>query len=93
MASYQIEAFEFLSGCIVFEDDERTKWRVRLPPEGLLDCGLGSDALAALGADKDRVVGRVICRLKDGAPALAALYLDSGGELHWGEPYATEGSS
>jgi len=77
MASYQIERFEFLPGCIVFEGDDRTKWSVRLPAQQGLDAGLGADPIAALGANKDRIVGRVICRFEDGTPALAALYLDA----------------
>ena len=40
MASYQIERFEFLPGCIVFEGDDRTKWSVRLPAQQGLDAGL-----------------------------------------------------
>jgi hypothetical protein len=89
MASYQVDGFEFLPGCIVFEGDERTKWCVCLPSQRGLDAGLGADAITALGANKDRIVGRAVCRLEDGTPALAALYLDAEERLHWGEPYAT----
>jgi len=86
MTSYLIEGFEFLPGAIVFEDEHRTKWRVCVPPQSGLDLGLGTDVISALGANKDRIVGRVICRFKDGTPASSALYLDAGGDLHWSDP-------
>ena len=87
MASCSSERFDFLPGALVFENDERTKWRVRVPAQQGLDAGLRPDAIAALGAEIDRIVGRVICRFKDGRPALAALYLDAEGGLHWGKPF------
>ena len=92
MASYSSERFDFLPGALVFENDERTKWRVRVPAQQGLDAGLRPDAIAALDADKDRIVGRVICRFKNGRPALAALYLDAEGGLH-GENRSSAGNS
>lgn len=91
MTSYQIEGFQFLDGCIVFEDDLRTKWSVRLPPNGGAEAGPWADQIPAFDAIKERVVGRVVCRFKDGSPAFAALYLDVEGELHWTEPVAAGG--
>jgi hypothetical protein len=87
MASYSIIRFDFLPGTIVLEDGEPTNWRVRAPLQQGLDAGLRPDLIAALGANKDRVVGRVVCRIEDGTEALAALYLDAEGGLHWGEPF------
>lgn len=88
MTSYEIHRFEFLPDAVELLNDEGSKWRVRLPPNGSsLDAGLRPDHIAALGAFKERVVGRLVCRFKDGTPALAALYLDMEGHLHWGKPF------
>src|SRR5262245_19603612 len=87
MTSYSFERFDFLPGAIVFGDEAHRQWRVCVPEQHGVDAGLGPDALAALGADNERIVGRVVCRLEDGTPAVAALYLDVEGGLHWGKPF------
>ena len=90
-SGYQIEAFEFLPDAIEFLSDDGSKWRVRPSLDGVLNGGSWADLFAAFGTEVDRIVGRVVCRLKDGTPAMGALYLDAEGHLHWTSPVPVGG--
>jgi hypothetical protein len=64
--------------------DVRANGGVGLPLECSFNRTVRSDSVPAICAVDDRAVGQIVGKLKDGTPAIRALYLDAQGALSHG---------